>query len=184
MVPYKQKYTFQRKPYKVTIPLMPVVVLQFGSNTGNRLQLIDIAVKQCVDRIGPCEKISDYYQSPPWGFSSNHDFINCVASFSAMHRPEEILAIIQRIEKEMGRERHGKGYTDRLIDIDILFYDQLVLKTPDLTIPHPLMAKRRFVLLPLSQIYPGWLHPGLQITVSSMLQACDDDAEVVVYRKA
>jgi len=92
--------------------------------------------------------------------------------------PHQILGKILQIEKELGRERTGKNYSSRTMDIDILFYEQEIIDTPDLIIPHPQLHKRRFTLIPLNEILPDWNHPGLNQSIRSLLEQCADYSAV------
>ena len=140
------------------------IVLGFGSNLGNREGLILSAYKLLEEELGELIKKSSFIETSPWGFESDNSFINSVAVFETERTPFEALEICNMIEKELGRERNPeyKGYQNRTIDIDILFYEDTVIDTPTLKIPHPLIAERDFVLTPLKEILPNLLHPVLK----------------------
>ncbi len=140
------------------------IVLGFGSNLGDREGLILSAYRLLVEELGELIKKSSFIETSPWGFESDNSFINSVAEFETLKSPFEALEICNRIEKELGRERNPeqKGYQNRTIDIDILFYEDMVLDTPTLKIPHPLIAERDFVLTPLKEILPNYIHPTLK----------------------
>ncbi|MFV0599254.1 MAG: 2-amino-4-hydroxy-6-hydroxymethyldihydropteridine diphosphokinase [Bacteroidales bacterium] len=140
------------------------IVLAFGSNLGDREEYILAAYRLLEEELGVLIKKSSFIETSPWGFESENSFINSVAEFETKKTPFEALEICNNIEKELGRRRNPlhKGYQNRTIDIDILFYEDIVLDTPTLKIPHPLIAERDFVLTPLKEILPNLLHPVLK----------------------
>ena len=140
------------------------IVLAFGSNLGDREEFILSAYRLLEEELGELIKKSSFIETPAWGFESENSFINSVAVFETKKTPLEALEICNKIEKELGRERNPlhKGYQNRTIDIDILFYEDIVLDTPTLKIPHPLIQERDFVLIPLKEILPNLLHPILK----------------------
>ena len=133
---------------------MHKVYLSLGTNLGNRKRNIREAIEKIGELIGEVERQSALYETKPWGFSSPNDFINACVLVDTVLAPRQLLETTQRIEQEMGRI--GKSvngeYHDRIIDIDILLYDDLHVDEPDLVIPHPLMAERKFVMVPLKEI--------------------------------
>ena len=140
------------------------IVLGFGSNLGDREEFILSAYKFLEEELGELINKSSFIETPAWGFESDNSFINSVAEFETLKSPFEALAICNKIEKKLGRERNPehKGYQNRTIDIDILLYEDIVLDTPTLEIPHPLIAERDFVLTPLKEILPNLIHPVLK----------------------
>lgn len=148
------------------------VYFSLGTNLGDRTANLDGAIAAMKDKIGALVKCSYYIHSEPWGFSSDNNFLNAAAIFDTSLAPLPLLRITQDIERQLGRstKSHDGIYSDRVIDIDILFYDSLVLSTPELTIPHPLMTQRDFVLRPLAEIAPRKKHPRLGKTVARMLR--------------
>jgi 2-amino-4-hydroxy-6-hydroxymethyldihydropteridine diphosphokinase len=106
----------------------------------------------------------------PWGYDSENHFLNAALLLETPLAPEELLSSIHRIENELGRQRTHTSYTDRTIDIDILLYDNIILHTPTLTIPHPLMHLRQFTLKPLVEIAPDYVHPVLQQTLLQLYE--------------
>jgi len=133
---------------------MTNVYLSLGSNLGDREGNLDTAVKKIGESIGHIVRRSSFYHSAPWGFSSPNDFVNIAVCVATDMQPHELLAATQRIEREMGRrEKTTSGtYHDRIIDIDILLFGDQRIDTPELTIPHPLMRQRPFVMEPLREI--------------------------------
>ncbi|MDY2702856.1 MAG: 2-amino-4-hydroxy-6-hydroxymethyldihydropteridine diphosphokinase [Prevotella sp.] len=131
-----------------------MVYLALGSNIGDRRNALSEAIRLIDERVGRVDKVSSFMETEPWGFKSEFKFLNAVLSVQSMLSPIEILHITQNIEKDMGREKKSLGgiYHDRIIDIDLLMYDSLQLNTPELTLPHPHMKEREFVMIPLMEI--------------------------------
>ena len=131
------------------------VYLSLGTNLGNRKRNIREAIDKIGEQIGVVKRQSALYETQPWGYSSPNDFINaCVLVLTPM-APRQVLEATQRIEREMGRTLKSVDgeYHDRIIDIDILMIDDLVIDEPDFHVPHPLMEKRDFVMKPLKEIF-------------------------------
>lgn len=140
------------------------IVLGFGSNIGNREEYIYSAYRLLEKNLGKKLIVSSFIETMAWGFESENSFINSVAVFETEKTPFEALEICNKIEKELGRQRNPfiKGYQNRTIDIDILFYEDIIIDTPKLKIPHPLIAERDFVLIPLKEVLPDFIHPLLK----------------------
>lgn len=130
------------------------VYLSLGSNLGNRKRNIREALEKIGELIGDVERQSALYETKPWGYSSPNDFINACACVLTSLAPRQLLEATQKVEQEMGRKLKSVNgeYQDRIIDIDILLYDDLRIDQPDLKIPHPLMEERDFVMVPLREI--------------------------------
>lgn len=134
------------------------VYLGLGSNLGNRKKNILDAVTKIQELIGTVECQSALFDSQPWGFSSENRFLNAVVRVRTTLTPRQVLTVSQQIERDMGRRKKMrlKGelpvYHDRIIDIDILLYDDITVDEPDLQIPHPLMHERDFVMIPLREV--------------------------------
>ena len=133
-----------------------IVFLGLGTNLGDREANLKAAVEQINKRVGEVTSLSAFYVTEPWGFESSHPFLNAVCRVDTVLTPHEVLAVTQDIERMTGRTKKSVNgcYSDRPIDIDILIYDDCRLNTPELTIPHPLMHKRDFVMKPLGEIAP------------------------------
>ena len=149
---------------------MNKVFLALGTNLGekafNLLQTISYITKE----IGNLTALSSIYKSKPWGFESDNDFLNMVICVETLLSPEEILLITQSIENKIGREkRTNNSYQDRIIDIDIIAYNDIILNSDKLTIPHPLFHERQFVLEPMNEIAPEFVHPVLKKKVSELI---------------
>lgn len=148
-----------------------IVYLALGSNMGNRMNNLKTAISHLTPQMTVKQK-SSVYETPPWGFTNQSAFLNQVVKVTTYLKPEALIAHLKRLESALGRV---PSFTNgpRLIDIDILFYDDLIIYTPPLVVPHPRLHERAFVLLPLSEIAPDLMHPVLHKSVSAML----DDAE-------
>lgn len=149
---------------------MAKVYLGLGTNLGDKEANLRTAIYKLQERIGKQVSLSSFYETAPWGFKSTHSFLNAAICLETNLAPLEILHSTQEIEKELGRTRKSLNgtYSDRPIDIDILLYDDLILQTPELTVPHPLMTERDFVMKPLIEIAGNVVHPILQKTLSTI----------------
>jgi len=144
-----------------------VAYLSLGSNLGNREQNLRGAIRQAIT-LGRLVAVSSFYQTEPVEFTDQPWFLNCVIALETATQPAQLMAELLRIEHEMGRQRVLKK-GPRSIDIDILLFGDDVVNTPELTIPHPEMTRRRFVLKPLAEIAPELRHPVSQKTVTQLL---------------
>ena len=149
-----------------------IIYLSLGSNLGDKKQNLLQARELIEKQAGSLLKVSKIYQSEAWGYSSSNDFYNCCLSGLTHMEPLELLEILMKIETSLGRIRKGGGYSDRLIDIDLLFYGDIILEHPRLILPHPAIATRRFVLLPLTEIAAELVHPVSGLSIKEMLEAC------------
>ena len=159
---------------------MNEVYLQLGSNIGDRLDNFDQSIKIITERIGNVLEKSSVYESTPWGVENQRNFLNQVIFVKSNFDPYTILDLVLQIEKDMGRIRIEK-WGERIIDIDILFIDDLIIESENLCIPHEFIAKRKFVLQPMCEIAPAFIHPKLNKTISQLLEECIDDEKVNVY---
>lgn len=152
--------------------------LSLGTNLGNKEENLRAAMKLIEEQIGDIVSQSALYISEPWGFMSENSFLNNVVAVSTTMTPEKLLETTQHIELTLGRTRKSVNgqYADRLIDIDILFYDQQVTNTPTLTLPHPLMHRRLFVLEPLNQIAPTLTHPILKKDINTLCRELQEES--------
>ena len=142
---------------------MAIAYLGLGTNIGNKRRNMITAAALLAERVGDVLALSGFYETEPWGFESENFFLNAAVKLKTSFSPLELLQITQQIEKELGRAEKSNGvYHDRIIDIDILLYDNEVLQIPGLTLPHPLMHERKFVMDPLSEIAPFVVHPVLK----------------------
>ena len=147
-----------------------LVYLSLGTNLGNKEENLRTAMTLIEEQVGTITSQSALYASAPWGFDSENTFLNNAISVETSLTPEELLSTTQRIEHTLGRTHKSVDgqYNDRLIDIDILLYDDVVMHTPSLILPHPLMHRRLFVLEPLSEIAPTMIHPLLQKEIATL----------------
>jgi 2-amino-4-hydroxy-6-hydroxymethyldihydropteridine diphosphokinase len=152
--------------------------ISIGSNLGNRLQNLQNALFHLDAQVGKITSISKVYESESWGFEAA-DFFNACVSLETYLTPEEVLLKILSIEKMLGRERFlEEGYESRTIDIDIIYYGNEVVQTDRLTVPHPKLQDRKFVLMPLAEIAPQFYHPILKKDTRNLLQECRDKGHV------
>jgi len=156
---------------------MSLVYLILGGNRGNVVEIFSTAIELVTSKIGQKIAISARYGSESWGFASE-SFINQVIIINTALSPTEVLEQTQQIESLLGRIRRTAGYEARTMDIDLLYYGSTVLNCAILTIPHPRIAQRRFVLVPLAEIAPDKKDPLTGITVQEMLQRCTDPLKV------
>ena len=149
---------------------MAIAYLALGTDIGNKRRNMITAAALLAERVGDVLALSGFYETEPWGFQSENTFLNAALQLDTSLSPLELLKATQEIEIEMGRTQKSNGaYHDRIIDIDILLYDNLVLQTPELTLPHPLMHERLFVMEPLAEIAPNVIHPVFKKPVISLL---------------
>jgi 2-amino-4-hydroxy-6-hydroxymethyldihydropteridine diphosphokinase len=148
---------------------MARIYLGLGSNLGDKEANILQALEQIEKQIGPIAARSVFFISEPWGFESDNTFFNACVAADTTFSPTECLWWLKRIEKALGRpERVSGEYKDRVIDLDLLFYDDLVLEDSELILPHPLLHLRNFVLTPLVQIAPDLIHPVFKKTIREL----------------
>lgn len=154
---------------------MAALYLSLGTNQGDRKKALETAAKYISERIGRIVQASAVYETEPWGFDSNNLFLNQVLCIDTTLDAVDILNLTQQIEIEMGRTTKSSNgvYSDRVIDIDILLYGDICMQTERLTIPHPLMQKRRFVLEPLAEIAAHTVHPVSGKTIKELLEQTD-----------
>ncbi len=149
---------------------MAFVYLGLGTNLGEKERNLNDAVITLGLEVGNVLRLSAFHASLPWGFKSENNFLNVVMLIETNLSPFELLNITQEIEKNLGRiKKSDVNYTDRIIDIDILLYDNLVIDQPGLKIPHPLLTERDFVLIPLAEIAPDLIHPVLKKKIFELL---------------
>ncbi len=156
---------------------MPEVFLGLGSNIGDRNANLKMALELLKkNNIRPVKK-SSVYETGPVGFTGQEDFYNMCLLAEAGEGPADLLNIVKEIEAKMGRKKAIK-YGPRIIDIDILFYDNIMIKEKELSVPHPEIAKRKFVLIPLNEIAGNFVHPELKLSVKELLDRCGDTGKV------
>ena len=156
---------------------MNISYLLIGGNQGDREAMLAEARTHLETAAGTIRQASSLYETAPWGKSDQGWFLNQALQVETEADPATLLKTLLQIEEKMGRKRAEK-YGSRRIDIDILFFNDAILHRPDLVIPHPEIANRRFVLEPLNEIAPDYLHPVLHRSVRELLLACTDPLEV------
>lgn len=148
------------------------IFIGIGSNMGNRKANIGLAVDHMQSRLGTIVRQSSLYVSPPWGFDADQDFYNAIVELDTALDPLSLIDGLKQIEQLMGREKKQRsGYESRLIDLDIIDYRGLVMVDERLTLPHPNLHLRAFVLAPLVEVCPEWKHPVSAEKALTMLQA-------------
>lgn len=162
---------------------MSKAILLLGGNMGNRINLLAEACILIEKEIGKIIKSSSVYETEPWGFSSDLPFLNQVVIVESALSPDEMLNEIHKIETQLGRKRSLSGYESRTIDVDILFYDDLLVNKSNLIIPHPKLHNRRFTLLPLAEIAGEYIHPVLNERLDVLAEECTDTSKVDLIEK-
>lgn len=158
---------------------MNSVIFSLGSNQGNKSNYLEKALEEIELRIGKISKKSFIYETEPIGFESNDSFLNACVEVETILNPNEILAITQQIEIENGRSvKTLSGYTSRTLDIDIIFFNSLVLESETIQIPHPRYSERLFVLIPLCDIAPELKDPTNTLTIKQLKDVCSDTSEM------
>lgn len=158
--------------------IMHHVFLSLGTNLGDRNKNLVRARRLLSQDAGDISAVSSVYRTEPWGFIHPDDFYNQVLEIQTDLEPVSLLKINHDIEKILGREQHSGKYSARTIDIDILLFDDLIVETDALKIPHPLMEERLFVLVPLEEIAPLFIHPVRKLTIRQLLVNCTDHSYV------
>lgn len=152
---------------------MASVYLGLGTNLGEKEKNLRDAVERIEERVGKVVSLSAFYATSPWGFESENTFLNAVVHIETKLPPQELLTLTQQIEREIGRTTKSvnHSYADRIIDVDVLMYDDLILNETNLVLPHPLMHQRLFVMEPMAEIAPGLVHPVLKKTMQDLYES-------------
>ncbi len=158
------------------------IFLSLGSNLGDRILNIRNTLEKINNNIGKIKNISKYYETEPWGFNTDNWFINIVIEIETNYSAEILLQKIQEIERKIGRRQKTikSAYSSRIIDIDILFFENLILKNQNLQIPHKHLHKRLFVLKPLNDIASDFIHPIFNKTINVLLNKHNDNTKIKV----
>ncbi|MES2140696.1 MAG: 2-amino-4-hydroxy-6-hydroxymethyldihydropteridine diphosphokinase [Bacteroidota bacterium] len=158
---------------------MNTAYLILGGNIGNRLQNLQEAIQLISEKAGGITKTSDIFTTSAWGNTNQADFLNQALCLQTPLTAIDLLETLISIEQILGRVREQEKWTERVIDIDILFYNTDIINTSDLKIPHPYIQERMFVLVPMAQLAPMLVHPALQKNIQTLLLECTDKLEVI-----
>lgn len=161
---------------------MSTAYLLTGSNMGNRHGYLQFAVQQIIKKAGKLLQCSSIYQTAAWGNTQQDAFLNQVLAINTSLTASELLLVLQDIENETGRERLAP-WSPRTLDIDILFYDNEIIDLPNLKVPHPFIAERKFTLVPLHEIAANFMHPVLNKSIKNLLALCTDNSDVSLFEK-
>jgi 2-amino-4-hydroxy-6-hydroxymethyldihydropteridine diphosphokinase len=156
-----------------------MVCFSLGSNMGERADNLRQALILLAHSLGEPVAVSSVYETEPWGVKDHESYLNMAACYETTCLPEKIYTLISSIEKKLGRVRSGKTIKPRTIDIDLLYYDGLIIKTENLTIPHPRIKDRKFVLEPLAEIMENFHDPETGLTIKELLLRCTDKCTVL-----
>ncbi|MGI6291512.1 MAG: 2-amino-4-hydroxy-6-hydroxymethyldihydropteridine diphosphokinase [Bacteroidales bacterium] len=157
------------------------IYLLVGGNLNNTISKFTAVFQVIESQIGKIIQQSNFYESEPWGFQSQHSFINIALHVRTQLNPFDSIKKNQQIEQKFGRERNTSvTYQDRSVDIDIIFYNNLIINTEELIIPHPLVSERMFVLQPLAEIAHSYIHPVLHKSVTQLINECPDQSLVKI----
>lgn len=160
---------------------MSKIFLSLGSSLGNREQYLKNALCLIENQIGKIKKKSNIYETQPWGFLDENLFLNQIIEIETNLQPTDLLDKINKIEEKLNRIRNSNNYQARTIDIDILFYDDEIIRTQNLQIPHKHLHNRNFILKPFSEIAPDFIHPEINITIKELSENCIDKLEVTLF---
>jgi 2-amino-4-hydroxy-6-hydroxymethyldihydropteridine diphosphokinase len=174
------KYQNPNCTFGPKISEMAIVYFSLGSNEGDRLNWLVKAAKLIENLVGKVIENSSVIESEAWGFESETTFYNMVLLVETELTPQQVLNKVLDIEASLGRTRHGNVYTNRIIDVDILFYNEEQINDEKLVIPHPLMQKRIFVLQPLAEIAADLIHPVLHTSVSALLLRLNESEPIPI----
>lgn len=158
-----------------------ICYISMGTNLGDRMVNLEKAIFKLSSFVSIL-KTSSLYETEPWGYKDNNDYLNIVIKIQTNLTPIHLLKKIKNIEKEMGRKKQKKiTYVARIIDLDILFFSSLIINMDHLIIPHPKLYNRNYVLKPLSEIDPEFRCPHTDKKVAELLLECDDDSKIIRY---
>jgi len=157
---------------------MNKVYLSLGSNRGGRTAHLKNAIDLLSEWAGEVTVVSSLYETPPWKMEDETNFINQALLLETEMSAAQLIDTIILIESMMGRQRSANKYEPRKIDIDVLFFNNEIINTDELTVPHPLLQERKFVLVPMAEIAPEFIHPVFKKSISRLLNECEDKSEI------
>ncbi len=158
---------------------MAIIFIGLGSNEGNSIQILRDAYLDLKKNVGYLMESSSIYETAPWGFESTNSFLNAVLKFETNHTPEEIMNILQYLESKAGRKRNdSENYSDRTLDLDLLYYDNLISDKEELILPHPRISERLFVLKPMVEIGAEWIDARHEKSMKQLLEETEDISEI------
>lgn len=163
-----------------TADIMETVYLSLGSNLNDRKSILLWAISQLSEKAGTILAQSRWYETEAWGFKTQNKFINLCLACETNKSPKHFLSVCQRIESDAGRQRTGNSYTDRSLDIDIVFFGNRIICDEILKIPHPHFSARKFVLLPMHDIAPDYIDPQSGQSIKKLLAVCSDTSIVIL----
>ncbi len=161
---------------------MSIYYLHLGSNQGDRKITLQKALQKIEEQVGQIVAESSIYETEPWGLKNQENFLNMAITVKSSKSPDQVFEITKAIEASFGGVKTVK-WGPRVIDIDILYCDQLVIKTDTLTIPHPQLYERNFVLIPLLEIAGDFVDPVLNKSIDEIYDTCKDEGEVFIYEE-
>jgi 2-amino-4-hydroxy-6-hydroxymethyldihydropteridine diphosphokinase len=161
---------------------MPKVIIHLGSNQGDKVKMLKKAIDSLNEGIGRVTTVSSVYETEPWGLKEQDHFLNMALLMDTEHNPLSLLQKLKQLESEMGAVKSVK-WGPRAIDLDIIFYEDQMIDSDILKIPHPAMQNRNFVLVPVMEIAGDWVHPSFDKTVEELYEESTDDLEVYLIDK-
>lgn len=153
-----------------------ITYISLGGNLGNTIEIFQNSIEILEKKVGKITHLSSLYQTAAWGPIPQNDFINQVIELETKFSAQELMGILLEIELQMGRVRTER-WGPRTLDLDILFFGDHIISTENLEIPHPRISERKFVLVPMVEINPSFVHPKIQKTVEQLLLECEDECE-------
>ena len=167
---------------KINSEKVNTAYLCLGGNVGDRKKIIESALYIINNNVGKITAKSSIYETEAWGVDNHHPYLNQCISVITSYNPLELISSLLNIENQLGRERiNSDNYNPRTLDIDVLFFNDEIINYPNLIVPHPRLHLRNFVLMPLKEIAPHFLHPKLKKTITELLETCPDNCQVKSY---
>lgn len=157
---------------------MNTAYIILGSNKGDKLYNLQQAIKLIEEKAGTIKKLSDIFVTAAWGNTEQPDFYNQALCLQTLRSAPDLLNALLSIEKTLGRVRDQQKWMERTMDIDILFFNNSIINGKDLTIPHPFIQERKFVLVPMAKLEPRLIHPVLQKSIKTLLSECRDKLKI------